>query len=156
MTPRRVGWVAMLALLAGFFFVGLADDRGPLTDEDRARRIAESVMCPKCSGQSVADSDAPSSRAIRTEINDLVAAGRSDDEIRAAIAGSYGEDVLMTPADSGWAGLVWVLPVMVIVAAVAGIGFAFLRWRDTAASRATTTDADRDLVQQALDELQTR
>jgi cytochrome c-type biogenesis protein CcmH len=98
------------------------------TDEERAHRIGRTVMCPACSGETVADSQAPVAVNIRRQISQRIEAGDSDDEIRAAMAAAYGERVILNPPKSGVAGLVWVLPVAALVAAAAGLVLAFRRW----------------------------
>jgi len=117
------------------------------TDEDRVRAIASTVKCPKCQGQSAATSDAPSAAAIRVDIARRVRRGESADEIRAYLARSFGEDILLTPARSGAGGVVWALPVAAVVVAFVGLGFAFRRWQ--ASSPTTASPADRDLVARA-------
>jgi cytochrome c-type biogenesis protein CcmH len=85
-------------------------------------------MCPACSGETVADSQAPVAVNIRKQIARKVAEGESDDEIREDLAATYGDRVILNPPKSGIAGLVWVLPVAVLVAAFAGLVLAFRRW----------------------------
>jgi cytochrome c-type biogenesis protein CcmH len=148
MSPRRIGWLAMVAVLAGIFALGLTDDRGPTTPDERAQHLAESLMCPTCRGQSVADSDSSASRGIRNYIEQRISEGATDDRIRDELARSYGESILLTPDRSGVAGLVWVVPVVALVAALAGIALAFRRWRGQRTTQAS--DADRVLVAQAL------
>ena len=75
-------------------------------------------------------------------------AGESDDEIRAYLISRYGEEYLLTPQATGASSVVWILPVMVIVAAIAGLAVAFRRWRATP-SGPELTDADRRLVDAA-------
>jgi cytochrome c-type biogenesis protein CcmH len=153
-TPRRrIGWIALAAVVVLTLGYGLTDRSGPSTPDARAHRLAESIQCPTCDGQAVADSDATASRYIRSLIEDRIADGATDDQIRDELADSYGESILLTPERSGVAGLVWVLPVAVLVAALVGIGFAFRRWRGR--SVVTATPADRALVTRALDELRT-
>jgi cytochrome c-type biogenesis protein CcmH len=145
---RRWGWLVIVALvLVALVRAGL-DDGAPRTEAERVRNIAAAMKCPVCAGQSVAESDVEAARAIREEIARQVDDGRSDGEIRDAIAASYGERIQLTPKASGFEGLVWILPVVALVLALAGIGSAFARWRRTATSMAT--DADRALVDQAL------
>ena len=74
--------------------------------------------------------------------------GQSANEIRTAIADTYGEDVLLTPRSSGFDGLVWVVPVIALVIALAALSATFSRWRRSGTREAT--DADRALVEQAL------
>ncbi|HLM62815.1 MAG TPA: cytochrome c-type biogenesis protein [Acidimicrobiales bacterium] len=145
---RLAGWVVMALVLAAALAVGVADDGGPRTVGERERDIAASVACPACDGQSVADSDATASRGVRTYIATRIGEGASDDEIRDELADRYGEQILLTPGRSGLAGLVWVLPVVALVLAFAGLALAFRRWRGRAVVSAT--EADRALVGEAL------
>lgn len=149
--PRRwrtAGWLALLALLAGTLVYGTLDDGGARSPDDRARALAQSIACPQCDGQSVADSDAEASRAIRERIDDRIDEGASDAQIRDELADSYGEQVLLTPGRSGVSSLVWSLPVAVLVLALAGVALAFRRWRS--AGEAQASDDDRALVARAL------
>jgi cytochrome c-type biogenesis protein CcmH len=146
-TARRASWVALALVVAAALVIAVVDDGGPRTPAERARDIASTIRCPTCRSQSVADSDAASATFLRNEIERRVAAGETDEEIRAYAASRFGEDVLLTPERSGLGGLVWVLPVAL---GVAGAGFVVLvlrRWRTTPAERAT--DADRELVARA-------
>ena len=58
---RLLGWLAMAAVLVAALAIGVADDGGPRTPEERLRNLAETVACPACDGQSVAESDAAAS-----------------------------------------------------------------------------------------------
>ena len=146
---RRWSWVVIAALLV----VGLGRatfvDGPPRTTEEQVRAIASTMKCPVCKSQSVADSDVAAARAIRLEIASLVEEGRSADEIRTAIAGTYGSDVQLTPSAEGVDGLVWILPVVVLVVALAGVSAAFARWRRTPG--AVASPADRELVERAME-----
>ena len=144
---RLIGWLAMAAVLAVALVVGVAGTRGPSTPEDRARSLAKSLACPVCDGQSVADSDSDAAKGIRTRIAERIDQGASDDQIRGELADAYGEKVLLTPASSGVSSLVWTLPVVALVVAVAGLAVAFRRWRGGGPARAS--DEDRALVARA-------
>jgi cytochrome c-type biogenesis protein CcmH len=146
--PRLIGWLAMAAVLVVALAVGVIDDGGPSTPEERARNLAETIACPACDGQSVAESDAAASRGIRTLIAERIEQSASDDAIRDELVATWGESILLTPDSSGVGGLVWVLPVVALVLALAGVGYLFWRWRGTAAVHAS--DADRELVDRAL------
>ena len=138
-----LGLVAVVALALG------SRSGGSRTDEQRLWSIAGGVRCPTCAGQSVATSDAPAAESIREQIREDIDDGRSDDEIRARLAdGAFGEDILLNPPRSGFAALVWVIPVVVVVVAFGGLALAFRRWErigPTGPSR-----QDRDLVAAAL------
>jgi cytochrome c-type biogenesis protein CcmH len=150
-TAFRAGsWIAIALLAAVSLGVAAFDDGSPRTTEEQVEAIAETLKCPVCESQSVADSESPSSRAIRAEIARLVEDGHSPSEVRAAIAASFGDQVQLIPSASGFAGLVWILPVVVLVVALAGIGSAMARWRRR--GRSSPSDEDHVLVDDALRE----
>ena len=125
---RWGGWILLVVVVVGALVAGTRSS-GAKTAAERVQSIAKSVRCPTCRGQSVADSDAPAAANVRRDIERRVAAGESDDDIRSALAARFGDGILLTPPRSGVAGLVWVLPVVAIVAAAGGLTLAFRRWR---------------------------
>jgi cytochrome c-type biogenesis protein CcmH len=120
---------------------------GEPSDEARARSLEESIRCPQCASQSVADSETPSAKGVKVVIRERIEKGNTDEEIRDFIASRYGRDVLLDPSGSGFGALVWALPVVVALVAVGGLIYRFGDWRP--AGRAVT-QADRDLVDDAL------
>jgi cytochrome c-type biogenesis protein CcmH/NrfF len=144
---RRAAWVAIAVVAAVSLAVGATGDPGPETAADRVQRIASSLKCPECVGQSVGDSNSSRARAIRVEIARGVEQGATDDEITQGIIDRYGETVTLLPPATGFAGLVWVLPVLALVLSSAGLAATFLRWRRSPTMHAS--DDDRALVQQA-------
>jgi len=124
----KLSYALMAIVLATALFAGTRSE-ATQTDAQRALSLEQSIKCPVCRGQSVAESDSEASKAIRTEIERRIASGQSNGEIRAYFAQTLGDDILLRPPASGWGGLVWVLPVVGLVVATAGIGYAFWRWR---------------------------
>jgi cytochrome c-type biogenesis protein CcmH len=124
----KLSYVLMAAVLAVALFAGTRSQAAQ-TPAQRALALEQSIKCPVCRGQSVAESDSEASKAIRTEIERRIADGQSNGEIRDYFAQTLGDDILLRPPSSGWGGLVWVLPIAGLVLAGAGIGFAFYRWR---------------------------
>ena len=124
----KLSYVLMAAVLAVALFAGTRSEAAQ-TPAQRALTLEQSIKCPVCRGQSVAESDSEASKAIRTEIERRIADGQSDGEIRDYFAQTLGDDILLRPPSSGWGGLVWVLPIAGLVLAGAGIGLAFYRWR---------------------------
>jgi cytochrome c-type biogenesis protein CcmH len=145
-----MSWLVIAAVVLVSLGRATVDDGPPRTTEEQVEAIARTLKCPVCGSQSVADSDVAASRAIRLEIARLVEEGESASAIRAQIAGNFGEQVQLLPPASGFAGLVWFLPVVALVVALAGVTAAFARWRRTPAGHAS--DEDRALVDQALRE----
>jgi cytochrome c-type biogenesis protein CcmH len=142
-----LGLVAVVALAVGASRTG-----GASTPQERIDAIARTVKCPVCPGESVYESRNSVALNVKAEIAREVRAGQTDDQIRAGLAARYGERVLLVPKASGVDALIWVLPVVVLVASAAGLVVAFGRWRREAAAAGAPTAADRELVALALRE----
>lgn len=142
---RRWGpWIALGVVVAIALAVVLWPHGGQ-SAAARAHDLETELKCPECQGLSVADSQAPTSRAIRADIKRRIARGESDAEIRQAYVDRYGESILLSPQDSGVSLIVWVLPVLVLVLGATGIVFALRRNRGEPHLHAT--DADEQLVE---------
>ena len=146
----RVAWVLLAVALGAALVVAALGTRPPANDREAVLAVAATVKCPVCVGESVAVSEAEISKTMRVEIADQLDAGRSPDEIRAFFAERYGDDVLLDPGTEGVAALVWVLPVVGLLAAGAGLVAVYRRWGRR--GPLTATDEDRRLVAEALEE----
>jgi cytochrome c-type biogenesis protein CcmH/NrfF len=126
------------------------------TQDDLERRmleVAAGLRCPVCQNLSVADSMSEMARDMRALIIDQLRAGRAPEEIRAYFVSKYGPWILLSPPARGIGLLVWVLPVLGAVAALAGTALALRRWarhRSPGASFA----ADAASLVEALRELE--
>jgi len=124
----KLSYGLMALVLIGALWAGTHARHTPTNDE-RALALEQQIKCPVCRGQSVAESDSEASKAIRTDIQRRIADGQSDSEIRSYFAQTLGADILLRPPSSGFAGLVWVIPIAGFIVAAVAIAFAFVRWR---------------------------
>ena len=145
----RWAWIAMGLVLAVALAIGAQSRSGPTTEAQRVRHIASEIRCPTCRNQSAAESDAAAAKAVRDEITRRVRAGQSDGEIVEFMVSRYGSDILLKPEGSGIASLVWTLPVVAVVVALAGLAVAFRRWKARPGVR--VSDEDRALVERELE-----
>lgn len=143
-----VPWIPLAVVVVVALAVGVFGSRPPQTNEDRVTAIARTIKCPQCSGESIAESNVAISRDARLDVAARVAAGQTDEQIYAFYAGKWGDAILLTPTSSGYTGLVWVLPVVVLICALVALGFTFRRWGER--SPVAATQDDRDLVAEAL------
>ena len=134
-------WMLMALITVSLLAVGTTRDTGPLTQGDRIDAITKRVACPTCDGESVFVSRASAAEAIRKQVAREVAAGeKSDTEIIGSIAQSFNAQILLVPRATGLDSLVWVLPIAVLVCAVAGLAMAFRKWRRQNTAGATGDD----------------
>jgi cytochrome c-type biogenesis protein CcmH/NrfF len=91
------------------------------TPSQRVTQIESRIRCPSCDDISVAESTASSAIAVRHEITRLVGAGKSNGAIEARLVDQYGPSILLVPPSSGLSLVVWVVPTVAGVLAVAAL-----------------------------------
>lgn len=96
--------------------------------EARATRLAAELRCPVCQGLSIQDSPSPLAQQMKDLIRSQVVEGRTDDEIRQYFISKYGEWVLLEPRAEGLNLLVYVMPVLALLAGAGLIAVAVRRW----------------------------
>lgn len=111
--------LATAVVVASVLVAALATPSGSL--EDRARGIEAQLRCPTCQGLSIADSPAASAAQMRSLVREQLAAGASDDEVRAFFTARYGRWILLDPPPSGPDLALWLVP-----AAILAIGAALV------------------------------
>lgn len=127
---RAVILVALVAILGAVAWSVRPHD---VTAQERVDRITSELRCVTCQGLSVKDSLAPSARQMRDIVAQRVAEGRTDDEIRAEFHASYGDWVFLSPSATSWTGLIWLVP---LVALLAGLAVALAHMRPVASTTA--------------------
>ena len=117
-----------LAVLAVALVIGSGalDSAHPTTGQ-RAAAIEAGVRCPSCTDLSVAQSNATTAIAVRHQIEGMVSAGRSTADIDQALVSEYGQTILLVPPDAGGVPVIWIIPIALGAAALAGVGVVF--WR---------------------------
>jgi cytochrome c-type biogenesis protein CcmH len=96
--------------------------------EVRYQQLSEELRCPKCQNQNIADSNAPISQDLRKLLHQQLEAGASDDEILDYMVARYGEFVRYRPRFGGTTVLLWLAPILLLLAAI-GVLLATLRSR---------------------------
>jgi cytochrome c-type biogenesis protein CcmH len=123
---RRLSFIALLVVLAVALAVGSAR-AGPQTDAQRAAALDAQLRCPSCEDATVAQSSASSAVAVKHQVASMIAAGDTDAQIESSLESRYGPSILLVPPSRGLASLVWFIPVVLGIGAVAWVGTLF--WR---------------------------
>ena len=146
---RTPTWIAMFLCVVALMLIGTQRDSKPSTPQERIESISQRLACPTCDGESVYESRGAASQAIRKEIARQVADGQlTDSQIVKSIDDSYAADLKLVPGGTGFDALIWILPIALLIIAIAGLVVVFRRWKLQGSLSAT--DADRDLVESAL------
>ncbi|HKR35701.1 MAG TPA: cytochrome c-type biogenesis protein [Steroidobacteraceae bacterium] len=117
--------VLMLALPA------FALDTAPAFDDpaqqERYQRIIRELRCLQCRSESIADSGVTLAADLRRQVREMMAAGKSDQEIFQHMVDRYGDYVLYKPPVTPRTWLLWAAPVLLLVVGATAAGFVIAR-----------------------------
>ncbi len=110
---------ALLCVLALFVCsVSFAIDTGPAFDDpalqERYDRLNHQLRCVQCRTETIADSNAPLAADLRRQVKELLAAGKSDDEILRFMTDRYSDYVLYNPPVAARTWILWAAPVLLL------------------------------------------
>ena len=128
-----------------------ADQLKNPAQEARARTLFREIRCVVCQSESIDESDAPLAHDLRQMVRSQVAAGRSDDQIRAFLVSRYGQFVLLTPRLSLGNAILWIGPLLVVAA-----GAAALATRRRATAEPATLDPQEEAALKLLSSEETK
>jgi cytochrome c-type biogenesis protein CcmH len=90
--------------------------------------VEDEVMCVSCNvALNVADS--PQADAERNYIRGLIAKGYDKEQVKRSLVDVYGDNVLALPRSEGINWAAYLVPIALIAALVAALGFGLRRWR---------------------------
>ena len=109
-------------LLAGLLAVGMPaaaiDSEAAFDDpvlQHRYETINRELRCLVCQNQTIADSNATLAQDLRREVREMIAAGRTDAEIREFMIERYGDFVLYRPRMTAQNFLLWAAPALLLL-----------------------------------------
>lgn len=111
---------ASLAMIVALAWLGTAHAASidqPLMDaaqEKTAHSVFRELRCVVCAGQSLAESDATLAIQMRAHVRELVAQGKTEDEILAHFRARYGDQILLTPPLEEKTALLWLAPLLLL------------------------------------------
>ena len=97
------------------------DSQPPFPDpalQARYETLTHELRCLVCQDETVADSNAELAADFRRQIHDMVAAGKSDAEIKSYMVHRYGDFVLYKPPVQSNTALLWVGPFVLLLIAL--------------------------------------
>ncbi len=108
--------------LISLFFCSAAFAQAPQPDlvtlspelELRIKKLETELRCLVCQNQTLADSPAGLAGDLRRELRSLMAAGKSDDDIKGFLQARYGDFVLYNPPIKSSNFLLWFGPFMLL------------------------------------------
>jgi cytochrome c-type biogenesis protein CcmH len=112
--------------------------------EARARAISSELRCVVCQNQTIDDSDADLAHDLRVLLRQRLKAGDTDQQAIAFLVNRYGDYVLLKPPFEAETLILWLGPLLVLVAGGVGVMF-YLRRRQNASAPDLTADEEARL-----------
>jgi cytochrome c-type biogenesis protein CcmH len=115
--------------------------------ESRARALSRELRCLVCQSQSIDDSDAPLARDLRLLVRERLTAGDSDSQVVDFLVARYGEFVLLRPRFAWHNAVLWLTPLLVLIAGAVSIFLAVRRRRVLPAPPPLSAEEERRLAE---------
>ncbi len=110
--------------------------------KERAENLFSQLRCVVCQNQSIQDSDADVAKDLRAVVNEQIAEGQTDSEIKSFLVDRYGEFVLLRPVFSTHTAILWGAPFLFVLLGVVMLWR--LSRRKAAPSGAVTLNEDEE------------
>ncbi|HKU15690.1 MAG TPA: cytochrome c-type biogenesis protein [Steroidobacteraceae bacterium] len=123
----------LFAVLAGLLCMQLAfaiDTAPAFSDQaqqQRYERVIRELRCLQCRSETIADSNATLAADLRRQVREMMAAGKSDQEIFQHMVDRYGDYVLYKPPLVARTLLLWGAPILLLVGGGAVAAFVIAR-----------------------------
>lgn len=144
--------ILFLALLVSVFSnFSHAIDEQPLsttTLNERYQNLTHLLRCVTCQNQTIASSNAPVAANMRQLVREQLEAGATDEQITSGLREKFGDYVLYEPPFNWSNALLWLLPILVLLAGLY-IALQALRNRSTGAPTDVAIDQMSDLREKA-------
>ena len=152
---RRKIFVAGLMVILFFPNLAVMAVQGAQEEslQKTARELYALIMCPICSGQTIGQSNTETSAQMRGLVLKKLRQGETKEEVLQYFASKYGERVLAEPTKGGFNRMLWLLPFVIVVVAVAVISLLMRRW-STRASMETEPRFDENQQSEYLTRLE--
>jgi cytochrome c-type biogenesis protein CcmH len=95
--------------------------------QERYERLIRELRCLQCRSETIADSNATLAADLRRQVRDMMAAGKSDEEIFQHMVDRYGDYVLYKPPLAARTLLLWGAPILLLVGGAAIAVFVIAR-----------------------------
>lgn len=124
--------IAVLLLLLGLSVQAAQVEEEEL--ESKTRDLSRQLRCLVCQGENVWESNSPLAGQMRDHVRDRLQAGESPEQIKAYLESRYGDFVLMEPPKHGLNWLLWLGPLVLLIAGALLLRRSLARWRKPASS----------------------
>lgn len=149
---KRVLLFFMLAVIAAGLWAGVAHAQQATPSDDEVNRIAKQLFCPVCENTPLDVCPTQACAQWRALIRQMLAEGKSEDEIKQYFVENYGARVLSEPPREGLNWLVYIIPPAAILLGAFLLYRALVLMRRPAPAQAEPAEAPPDEYVARLEE----
>jgi len=148
--PTFIIPIVIVLLIGAVWLVTAISAAQPKTLDQRTLEVAQQIQCPVCNGESVADSPSLKAAEMRSVIRQQLAEGRSEQQVLDYFRGVYGNDILESPPRQGFTSLIWLMPVLMLLAGAFAVVTVAREWQRQARIAVAAQAREDDLDDMAL------
>lgn len=116
---KQLSLVLIVSVVTLFGSQAFAIDHAPAFDDPqlqaRYEHLGRELRCLQCRSETIADSNAQLAVDLRRQLRELIAAGKSDQEILQYMTDRYGDYVLYKPPVVPRTWLLWAAPALLVL-----------------------------------------
>jgi cytochrome c-type biogenesis protein CcmH len=151
--------IVLVIVLVAFAGIAQAQQPTPANLEDETLRVAKGLFCPVCPSTPLDVCETQACVQWRALIREKLAAGQSEEQIRAYFVDQYGERVLGAPRPEGFNLGIYILPPLAVAGGILILFFTIRSWvrsRAAAQTAAPTETVAPELADRIAREMKER
>jgi cytochrome c-type biogenesis protein CcmH len=148
----HIMYYVILLLAIIFIPTAIVHAQNPTPSDDEVNAIASQLYCPVCENTPLDVCPTEACRQWRDLIRQMIAEGRTKDEIKQYFVEHYGARVLSEPPRTGLNWLVYIIPPVVILAGAFFLFRALKEWTKPATASAGPGSTPSDIKSTPKDE----
>jgi cytochrome c-type biogenesis protein CcmH len=130
-----------VAILVGLVALGAA---WAADVETSAKKLESELMSPCCMTNTVAEHYSGASSKMKTEIRQMLAEGKTEQEVLDFYVAEHGPQILSVPPAQGFNLTAYLVPMAMLVLGAVALVFIVRKWRDHGQAETPTATADLD------------
>jgi cytochrome c-type biogenesis protein CcmH len=135
---------ALVVVIVGVVWAvtALAEAR-PKTLDQRTDEVSRQILCPVCTnGESIATSSQLQAVQMRGVVKQKLSEDESEPQVLTYFRQRYGDDILVTPPVDGFTGLIWLAPLIMLLAGIVGVWSLARQWQSSKPTPAPSASGD--------------
>jgi cytochrome c-type biogenesis protein CcmH len=113
--------------------------------EKEAKRLETLIIAPCCWRQPVSDHQSPAATEVKSEIRQMLAEGKTEEEILAHYVEIHGAKILSIPPQEGFNRTAFLMPALFTVLGLVVVGLVLRKWHSSQAKAQTASETPTEV-----------